>query len=439
MEVKPFSFLPYLCPMQNPKLFLCIPVMNEYDNLPSLIQSFQLQETEYRLKAIFCVNQPDGWKDDPQKRTIFDDNQKSLPYLQDSELDFVEVIDRSSPGKGWDKKNYGVGWARKTAMDFASDQASDNDIIFSMDADTFYPPDYLQATTENLFENPEAMGVAIPFYHPLPDNEQAARTMLRYEIYMRHYALNMWRINSPYKFTALGSAMALPVWAYRKVNGITPKKAGEDFYFLQKLRKSGGLLYYNPVKAFPEGRYSDRVIFGTGPAMIKGAKGDWESYPIYHPELFDRIRMIYGAFEEYYHYPEDKKVLEPLKSEFDNLNWMDKLKQNSKSKEEFVKKCHTHFDGLRILQFLKKHQQKISETPAHILRDYLLENYREATAYRPVLEQFSFTESSVADLNNIRNLLMKIETKIIKDDHDSRTYRNRENPSRSSYSRPGGR
>jgi len=412
--------------------------MNESENLPSLIQSFQLQETEYSFKAIFCVNQPEAWKDDPQKKSVFDNNQKSLQYLQKLELDFVEVIDRSSREKGWDEKNYGVGWARKTAMDYASSKASEDDILFSMDADTFYPPDYLQATTENLLENPEAMGVAIPYYHPLPGNQNAARTMLRYEIYMRHYALNMWRIDSPYKFTALGSAMAVPVWAYRKVSGITPKKAGEDFYFLQKLRKSGGLLYYNPVKAFPEGRYSDRVIFGTGPAMIKGAKGDWDSYPIYHPDLFDRIRMIYKAFEEYYHYPDDKKVPEPLKTEFDNLEWMDKLKQNSKSKEEFVKKCHIRFDGLRILQFLKKHQQKISERPEHILREYLLKHYRKATAYRPVLEHLSFSESSVADLNNVRNLLMKIETKILKDDHDFRTHRHGKNEPGSSYRRPCG-
>lgn len=412
--------------------------MNEYINLPSLIQSFRLQNTKYPFKAIFCINQPESWRDETEKKPVFEDNQKSLQYLQDLDIDFIKVIDRSSKGKGWGEKKHGVGWARKTAMDFANEVASDHDIIFSMDADTFYPPDYLQATTENLLENPEAMGVAIPYYHPLPNNEKAARAMLRYEIYMRHYSLNMWRINSPYKFTALGSALAIPVWAYRKVNGITPKKAGEDFYFLQKLRKSGELLYYNPVKVFPEGRYSERVIFGTGPAMIKGAKGIWDSYPIYHPELFDRIRTIYDAFEDYYNYPDDKSVIKILKSKFDDLEWIDKLKQHSKSKEEFVKKCHVRFDGLRVLQFLKKHQQKTSPYPEHILREYLLGHYREANRYRPVLEQLSFTESSVADLDNIRNLLMKIETKIVKDDHDSRTYRNRKNHTRRGYSRPDG-
>ena len=408
--------------MEMPNLFLCIPVMNERGNLPSLIQSFQLQETEYPFKAIFCVNQPEAWKDDPAKQHIFEDNQQSLNYLRNTDDDFIEVIDRSSPGKGWDEKNYGVGWARKTAMDAANEQASDHDIIFSMDADTFYPPNYLQETAENLLEHPSAMGIAIPYYHPLPGDEKASRAILRYEIYMRHYALNMWRIDSPYKFSALGSAMALPVWAYRKVNGLTPKKAGEDFYFLQKLRKSGELLHYNPAKAFPEGRYSDRVIFGTGPAMIKGAGGDWESYPIYHPSLFDRIRAIYNAFEEYYRFPGDENVPGILKTEFDDLTWLDKLKHNSASTGEFLKKCHINFDGLRVLQYLKKHQKAIAESPEHILSEYLLNNYRKAQAYGQVLENLSFAESSISDLNNIRNLLMKIETKIQSDDHNFRAH-----------------
>jgi len=407
--------------------------MNEYENLPSLIQSFQLQDTTYPFRAIFCVNQPEAWNNDPLKKHIFDNNQKSLNYLQNLDDDFIEVIDRSSRGSGWDEKHYGVGWARKTAMDEANKQATEKDIIFSMDADTFYPPDYLEKTADNLREHPSAMGIAVPYYHPLPADEKAARAILRYEIYMRHYSLNMWRINSPYKFTALGSAIATPVWAYRKVNGITPKKAGEDFYFLQKLSKSGEILYYNQSKAFPEGRYSDRVIFGTGPAMIKGARGEWDSYPIYHPGLFDRIKMIYEAFEDYYKHPDIKDVLETLRSAFDDLEWLEKLKQNSNSKEEFIKKCHIRFDGLRILQFLKRHQQKIFQSPEHILREYLLEHYREATAYQPILEELSFTESSVADMNNIRNLLMKIEIKILKDDYDSRPHRYGKNPSRSRY------
>ncbi len=91
-------------------------------------------------------------------------------------------------------------------------------------------------------------------------------------------------------FTAIGSAMALPVKSYRAIGGMTPHKSGEDFYFLQKLRKFGKVLTWNKEKVYPEARYSDRVFFGTGPAMIKGRDGDWSSYPIYPFELFDEIK-----------------------------------------------------------------------------------------------------------------------------------------------------
>lgn len=408
--------------MHTPKLFLCIPAMDELANLPSLIQSLQLQETEYPFKTIFCINHPEAWAGDSSKKDIVENNRRSIDYLrQVNNLD-IEVIDRSGSGKGWDNKNYGVGWARKTAMDYAGNQAENDDLIFSMDADTFYPPEYLRETTDNLLNHPDAMGIAIPYYHPLPGSETAARAMLRYEMYMRHYALNMWRIESPYKFTALGSAMALPVWAYRKVGGITPKIAGEDFYFLQKLRKSGKILHYNPVKAFPEARFSDRVIFGTGPAMIKGAENQWESYPIYHPSLFDEIKEINDAFGKYYDKTLSESVLSKIHQDAMSRSSLEKLRKNSTSREEFIKKCHIKFDGLRTLQYLKKNQTAIPQPGEHILRDYLLNTYREAESHRQVLEQLSFRESAVADLNNIRNLMVKIETKIIRNDHNNGTY-----------------
>ncbi len=93
----------------------------------------------------------------------------------------------------------------------------------------------------NTFKHhPDAVALSVPYYHNLTGDEEKDRAILRYEIYMRYYAINLWRIGSPYNFTAVGSAMALPVWAYRAIGGITPHKSGEDFYFIQKLRKYRG-------------------------------------------------------------------------------------------------------------------------------------------------------------------------------------------------------
>jgi hypothetical protein len=393
-------------------LFLCVPVMEERENIPDFLHTIRRQNTSKRVVLVFCVNQPHKWWDNPKKKHVCLNNQETLKLLsQEKELSLA-VIDKAT--QGWDEKHYGVGWARKKAMDYAAAKAKDNDILFSMDADTFYPPDYLEKTANNLLSKPGKNAVAIPYYHPLPADKKAARAILRYEIYMRHYALNMWRIKSPYRFTALGSAIALPVWAYHKIGGITPKVAGEDFYFLQKLRKSGEILYSNPVKAFPQARYSSRVLFGTGPAMLKGSRGDWNSYPIYHPKLFDEVQQLYKNFERYYEtgarpLPDEKLV--PL---FPDMQWLDLLKKNSSTKEQFLKKCHTKFDGLKTVQYLKQKQLHIADKEEEILKTFLLKYYPEkAKPCNKIIQELNFENTTIADLNNIRNLMTAIERNLL--------------------------
>ena len=119
----------------------------------------------------------------------------------------------------------------------------------------------------------DLLGLAIPYYHKLIGNPVNDRLILRYEIYMRHYLLNMLEIGNPYAFTAIGSAMAAKVSAYRKVGGLAPVKSGEDFYFIQKLKKNGKVGNWCETTAFPSSRFSNRVIFGTGRALIKGNAG----------------------------------------------------------------------------------------------------------------------------------------------------------------------
>ncbi len=197
------------------------------------------------------------------------------------------------------------------------------------------------------------MALSVPYYHELTGDEEKDRAILRYEIYMRYYAINLRRIGSTYSFTAIGSAMALPVKSYRAIGGMTPHKSGEDFYFLQKLRKFGPVLTWNKEKVYPEARYSDRVFFGTGPAMIKGREGDWSSYPIYPFELFDEIRETYDLLPDLFL----KDVFTPMddfiEEKFANQNIWQPLRENFKTREQFVKACHHKIDGLRILQFLK--------------------------------------------------------------------------------------
>jgi len=391
-----------------PLIYIALPVLNEMERLPMLIKAI-MEQTIQHFRLVVCVNQPDSWWNDPAHQNVCEENQLAIRYLQSLEDDRIEIIDKSSPGKGWPPKGHGIGTARKLLMDHISKVARVHDIIISMDADTVFSKEYFASVAENLRLNPAASAIAIPYYHRLTNNSELDRAMLRYEIYMRAFAINMWRIRSPYCFSALGSAIAMPVWAYRAVGGMTPKLSGEDFYFLQKIVKTGRLLHFNSEIVYPAARLSDRVFFGTGPALIKGIEGDWSSYPVYNSQLFDRIAGTYKLFGPLFTKDVETPLDDFLIRRFGELPWK-ALRQNFKSQPHFIRACHEKIDGLRILQFLKESQvpdEKISETS---LSELLL-LYK--TQFPELITQLNlnvnFAVAPVPELDLIRDVLFEIE------------------------------
>ena len=365
----------------------------------------------YRDFIVFaCINQPDEWWDDPEKVIICQENQATLAYFKTLHDFNLVILDKSSKGKGWSGKRHGVGWARKTLMDAISEVATETDIIVSLDADTAFSDNYFQSLVNNFNRFCDATGLAVPYFHKPVQDEKAYRAILRYEIYMRYYSLNLWRIGSPYTFTALGSAMAFPVWAYRAVGGMTPRMSGEDFYFLQKLRKKGRLLFWIDEKVYPEARFSDRVYFGTGPAMIKGNLGDWSSYPIYQWQFFNEILETYELFPAFLKHTRDTRVTDFLKIQFKEEDPFAPLRKNFHSENQFIRACHEKFDGLRILQYLK-----FRKTADHVkdevgLRNFLIRFYPEEIVNLGMnSDNFSFENSSLQDLENIRMFLLRKE------------------------------
>jgi hypothetical protein len=389
-------------------IYIALPVMNEMERLPHLIKAI-MEQTVQHFRLVVCINQPESWWDEPEHLHVCEENQLTISYLESLDDSRIEIIDRSSPEKGWPSKAHGIGVARKLLMDHISKIANENDIIISMDADTVFNKEYFASVAENLRVNPAASAIAIPYYHKLTYNIDLDRAMLRYEIYMRAFAINMWRIRSPYCFSALGSAIALPVWAYRAVGGITPKLSGEDFYFLQKIVKAGRLLHFNGEIVFPAARLSDRVFFGTGPALIKGIEGDWSSYPIYSYRLFDKIAEAYKLFSTLYTKDIETPLDGFLTKRFGELPWK-ALRLNFKSQAHFIRACHEKIDGLRILQFLKESQlpdEKLSEAALSELLFLYKSQFPELIDKLNITVDFART--SIAELNHIRDVLFEIE------------------------------
>ena len=389
-------------------IYIALPVMNEMERLPLLVKAI-MEQTEQRFRLVVCVNQPDSWWNDPEHISVCEENSLAIKYLLSLEDNRIEILDKSSPGNGWTPKAYGIGFARKYLMDHISKLAQLNDIIISMDADTLFGKGYFAAVAENLRLNPAASAISIPYYHRLTYQSELDRAMLRYEIYMRAYAINMWRIKSPYCFTALGSAIALPVWAYRASGGMTPKMSGEDFYFLQKIVKTGRLLHWNGEIVYPATRLSDRVFFGTGPALIKGIDGDWSSYPVYDQRLYDQVAETYKLFSKLYYEDVETPLDEFLLSKFGELPWS-ALRLNFKTQGHFIRACHEKIDGLRILQFLKESQPSGEKASEESLSDLLVSYQKQFPQLIEGLNtKVDFLLSPVPELDHIRDVLFEIE------------------------------
>lgn len=393
-------------------LHVAIPAIDELDHLPVTLDNLAVQRVDYPFTVYVCVNQPESWWNNPDKIDVCQNNQQLIKFIRNYPKLPVEIIDKSSLGNGWGDKNHGVGWARRTLFDHILSIATAEDVIVSLDADTCVKPEYLQSIGEN-FENRTLTAVSLPYYHRLTDDDAANRAILRYEIYMRSYLINLYGISSPYNFTAVGSAIAVRVEALRKIGNITPMKSGEDFYLLQKLRKMAPISNWNAQAVYPAARFSARVYFGTGPAMIKGNEGHWESYPIYHYSLFSSIKDTYLQLAKLYTEDFETPFLQFLKEQYrDDKLWVP-IRQNSKTLERFERAFHEKADGLRILQYLKEVNPTQGKTDSVALRENMM-HFFDGTIPDFMPEGYELSDLTIEQLDIIRNMLFEKEMQLRK-------------------------
>lgn len=353
-----------------PHIHVAIPAMDEADSLPEVLSCVAQQQTACPITVYICVNQPEKWWEEECQKEICLRNAATLRWLehfrQTAPFPLV-VMDKSSRSHGWQGKNEGVGWARKTLFNHILSIANPDDLVVSMDADTTFTPHYLDSVRSSMSTHPHWVALSVPYYHPLTKEVSANRAILRYELYMRNYLLNMLRIGSPYAFTALGSAIVVRASALKKIGGITPLKSGEDFYLLQKLRKMGPVGAWNSECVHPAARFSERVDFGTGPAMQKGCAGDWSSYPIYSSCIFDKIAETYQQLDMLYEKDIPTEFTLFLQQQFKTNDLWGPLRRNSRTLAQFRHAFHEKADGLRILQFLRQEQRRENTPDAQAL------------------------------------------------------------------------
>lgn len=390
------------------RIFVAIPLMNELYNIPILLD--QLINQSLRPVIIsFCINQPESWRKLPDKKEIILNNRKTLLYLNKVSASFpipIIVLDHTSPGNGFHSNVGCVGLARKLCIDSFLSFTNSNDIIVNMDADTYYPDNYFENITDIYNQLPLLSGVCAPYYHKI-DNlpEDKARLMLRYEIFLHYYTLQLLLIKSPYAYMPIGSAMSFRVEAYKKAGGFKVKDAGEDFYTMQQIRKIGIISSWLNNTIYPAARISNRVVFGTGPAISLNLENQIKKYPFYPTYLFKKIESYYQILEHSNTIDDIIKNLKEIIPEEIIL----KIYKNHPQRDKFVHAIHEYFDAFHILKFLNAHYSVEINNDFEYFKNFYQELFKKDIIYK------NWQEISIDELNLIRDDLYNYELKLHRD------------------------
>ncbi|HCE42473.1 MAG TPA: hypothetical protein DET40_02875 [Lentisphaeria bacterium] len=360
-------------PVRRYKNAIVIPAFSEFQHLPPTLKSLSenhpaiLDET----MIITVVNNPPADSAGPDKLR---ENAEMLDLMRNSQFpcqDRLQLfwIDASSHGHEINPKE-GVGAARKIGMDAALeflDFERGAPLIISLDADTLVERNYLEAINEYFMSNAGIAGAAIEFAHQPGSTPEEDAAITRYELFMRYYVEGLQISQSPYAYHVLGSAMAFRAEEYVRAGGMRKRNGGEDFYFMQALRKIGEVGEIRGTTVFPSSRPSDRVPFGTGPRISQILEGGKE-LKFYNPCIFLLLKKLFSAIKSV-------DVKDPCAA-FNGLDgetgkflaennffheWEKILKNTPNDKMKIQWAFHTWFDAFRTLKFVHSCEDRYPE------------------------------------------------------------------------------
>lgn len=350
-------------PVAGLGLIVIIPCLREPAILETLKSLAECEPTKQKTEVIVLINHPEDESDAVKQFNTKTHAEivKWIALQKNPDIGFYCTGPFDLP-----KKWAGVGVARKYAMDEAVRRFNDIDnpagIIVSLDADTLVERNYLAEIERYFAKNPEHAGCTIDFEHQ--KNQISSRQLEGielYEKYLHYYRDALEYAGYPWPLITIGSAFAVTATAYIKRGGMTRRKAGEDFYFLQNLVLVGTVGTLNSTKVHPSARESDRVPFGTGPAIAKWMNNSENLGLTYNLEIFKILRHFFAMQNEFYKTGETgylrvlAKLEEPVRQFLLMNNFQEtisELNQNCGSAESFEKRFFQKFNAFMILKFV---------------------------------------------------------------------------------------
>jgi hypothetical protein len=347
-------------PAPDLKLMVVIPCFAEPDLLASLDSLWTATRPDESIEVIVVLNgstenSPSQKELNERTKAQFSEWESSHrgPKIRFHLLDFRELPPKVA----------GVGLARKIGMDEAvwrlfRAQAFETGIIACFDADSLCSPNYLVGLIQHFINHPRSLGCSIYFEHPIQalDPERAVLdAIVHYELHLRYYVQGLRYAELPFAYHTIGSSMSVRAPAYIQQGGMNRRKAGEDFYFLNKLMPAGEFTECCDIQVRPSSRVSDRVPFGTGRAVQDFLEIGF--LPAYPCKLFEILRAFHLQLRENW-LAGNISQWKPEESELTNflgyeaiLTAIRESQQNSASAEAGLRRFYRWFDGFKVMKF----------------------------------------------------------------------------------------
>ncbi len=304
-----------------------------------------------------------------------------------------------------------------------------NPFINNTDADAELPADYFDASQLNTASDKKVAAIVRPFRHVLRSDQALStgeetsmkdapyqvqfqaqtqaqiqaqvRAMLLYEISLYYYVNRLKHANSPYAFHTVGSTITVNAKDYALVRGTPKRLAGEDFYLLNKLAKTGLVLSASSAPIELDARVSHRTPFGTGSSIdrIQCLSNPIEENLYYQPAIFELLKALLARLPLIW---DENKVADTFRHDDLLANWgaetgafdeIGKQKHRLKSRQVFVKFLRDWFDGFRTLKFV------------HYMRD---KHYPSQPIGWICKQDIDLGVSTVSDASDLQIILSKL-------------------------------
>jgi hypothetical protein len=373
-------------PDKDTGIIVVVPAYNE-PGINKLLDSLaRCTEPECGSEVIIVINAPDDAPAESleNNRRTFNNIESWKSENKSCFFRLFAFISEHSSIKGW-----GVGLARKTGMDEAVRRFNaigrPDGVILNLDADCTVEKNYFLAVSRELLKKSDRTACSIYFEHPFSGidyPEAIYKYITLYELHLRYYFQGLVYCNFPYVYHTVGSAIAVKALTYIKAGGMNRRRAGEDFYFIQKLVPAGGYFNLNSTVVYPSPRASSRVPFGTGASIGKLDADQSSTLLTYNIQAFKELGTLFKLVDTLFACSVEelagqyRALPKGLRSFIDENDWTKKtaeIKSNTSGLLSFRKRFFEWFNMFKIVKYLNNvHTEYFEKKPVDVAASELL-------------------------------------------------------------------